>query len=161
MSYFDYEPMTDEECEKERQYQMVEPGIYDFQVIFAESRISKSGNSMIELKLKIYNNNGIEYIIIDYLLGTRNMGWKTKHFCDSVGLSEEYNKKEFNEILCLNKCGKANIIIKKGNQKEDGTFYKDKNEIKDYISSNKNVKTSQLNTLGISNSSHEYEDLPF
>ena len=77
---FTYEPITAEQVEKERQYPLLDPGIYNFQVIESTFKTSSTGNPMIVLKLMIWDKNGKEFIVFDYLVGTNGMAWKTRHF---------------------------------------------------------------------------------
>ncbi len=130
---FSYEPMTEEQCEKERQFPLLEPGIYNFTVNKAEYKRSHKGTPMIELNLTIWDEHGKEYHVFDYLIATPKMEWKTRHFCDSIGLTKEYDDKKFNEHLCVNRSGKAEVIFQKGKAKDGGGFYKDKNAIEDYV----------------------------
>jgi hypothetical protein len=130
---FTYEPLTEEQCNKEKQFKLLEPGIYNFQVFGSEFKHSKTNNPMIVLKLLIWDNDGKEHTLYDYLVSTPNMMWKTLHFCKAVGLEKEYLDMKFNENLCINKSGKASVNYQVGKKKEDGTFYPDKNGIEDYI----------------------------
>lgn len=131
--FFDYEPMNEEECEKAKQFELLEAGIYNFKVVEAIAKNSKSGNPMIQILIKITDQNGVEHGIYDYLVSTRQMMWKFKHFCDSIGLSKEYENKQFQTHLSLWKTGKASIGFQPGNKKDDGTYYRDKNIVEDYV----------------------------
>lgn len=137
---FPYNPMTEEQCDKERQFPLLEPGIYNFTVTKAEQKRSKSGNPMIELTLHVWDNTGKEFNVFDYLIATPNMMWKIKHFCDSVGLSQEYADGKFNEHMAVGRSGKADFIFQKGKAKEGGGFYKDKNAVEDYVMTDKGAQ---------------------
>lgn len=151
---FSYNPMSKDEAEKSRQFPLLEPGIYNFQVLKAEYRLSnpkfdKKGeplprNPMIELILLIWDNNGKEFNVYDYLINSEKMEWKTRHFCDSVGLEKEYEAKQFNEHLCEGRSGKASIIIQAGQKKPNSSeFYKDKNSVEDYLLLSENLETNK------------------
>lgn len=130
---FEYEPLTEEEAMKAR-VNLLDEGIYEFEVMSATFEISKnSGNKMIKLVLKVLDDQSNEHVIFDYLIGTKQMGWKSKHFCDSVGLQNEYQNKQFNETLCKGKRGKVLIKIKQGDLKADGSSYPPKNTVDDYV----------------------------
>lgn len=132
---FSYQPLTEQEAMKERNsFLLLDDGIYEFTVAKATAKESKSGNPMIELALTVWDNLGKEHFVYDYLVGTNNMVWKVRHFCDSIGLTKEFEDGKFNEILAQGKSGKAQIGFQKGKQKEDGTTYRDKNIVEDYIS---------------------------
>src|SRR5882724_9173402 len=91
---------------------LLQPGIYEFQVIEAKERLSKSGNEMLELQLKIFGQNGYEPIIYDYLLEA--MSYKLKHFAEHTGLLDKYNSGLITAEDCVGKIGNANIIIQEG-----------------------------------------------
>lgn len=157
---FRYTPKTEEECQKALQYPMLEPGIYDFQVISAEYKTSSKGNPMIALKLCVWNEDGKQFHIFDYLVATEKMEWKTKHFCDSVGLSKEYESGAFNEDLCANRCGKASIIYQAGQKKPDGSYYADKNAVEDYVVTDKGSLKYDPNAQGKEKGFFN-DDIPF
>lgn len=136
MSY-SYQPLTEEQCSKERGFALLDPGIYNFEVLTADYKTSSTGNPMIALKLRVWGNDGKDYLVYDYLVATNKMMWKTKHFCDSVGLDKIYASSNFNEALCPGKSGKALISLKIGNKKPDGTSYADKNAVDDYVMTDK------------------------
>ncbi len=156
---FYYEPLTEQECTKERGYPLLDDGVYDFEVMTANYRTSSTGNPMIELKLKVWDQAGKEYFVFDYLVATSKMMWKTKHFCDSVGLSKEYETKKFSENLCPGKSGKVSIIFQSGKQKPDGTYYRDKNGVEDYVMTNSG--SVKYVPQGIPIQDYKSEDIPF
>jgi len=96
---FNYEVLDEEQAQKAREFQLLPDGIYDFAVTESKLKYSKSGNAMIELKIRIIHE-GQEYNVFDNLIATRNMVWKTKHFCETTGLQKEYLAGQFNESLC-------------------------------------------------------------
>lgn len=138
---FAYPILTEEEVQKER-YQLMENGIYDAVVDLATPKVSKnSGNQMIELSLTIYDKNGCSKTMKDYLIATKSMAWKTKHFCDSAGLEEQYKSGTFDANLADRKCVKVSIKTQDGqeipvdklNGKPYGSKYPMKNVIEDYV----------------------------
>jgi hypothetical protein len=155
---FAYSPMTEKECNEERGFKLLDEGVYDFEVLTANFRNSKSGNPMIELKLRVWGNDGKDYLVFDYLVATSKMMWKTKHFCDSVGLSKEYEASKFSEELCPGKCGKASITYQVGSQKPGGGYYPDKNSVSDYVVTDKGsvkYESPKANVID------DDEDIPF
>jgi hypothetical protein len=146
MNSFTYQPLSAEEAERARQYPLLQDGIYTFSVVKATLKQSSKGNSMIELQEVYWNDEGKEFIVFDFLIGIKSMEWKTRHFCEAVGLEKEYISGKFNENLCLGKQGKASIILQKGKANANGGFYKDKNVVEDYIASkNDNVYSTSPN----------------
>ena len=105
---------------------LVEEGTYRFEVIEATDKTSKSGNEMIAIKLKIWDNNGKERIVFDWL--TPAMEFKLRHFCVATGLLNKYESDELNDRDCVGKSGVLELVIKKA----EGT-YPSKNAVKDYI----------------------------
>lgn len=121
----EFQPKTEEELKKSV---LLDKGEYDFDVIGAEEQTSKaSGNPMIKLTLKVYGNNGETAFVYDYLLAA--LEYKVKHFCDTAGLTTEYQLGILTADMCLNKCGKVKLDI----QKDKTGQYEDKNVVKDYI----------------------------
>lgn len=109
---------------------LMSEGVYPFEIIEAEDKKSKSGNDMIQLKLKVWDKNGHERVIYDYLLEA--LHFKLRHFAESTGLLQKYEGGEFTSSDCLGKSGNAHIIIQKGRENAEGGFYPDKNSVKDY-----------------------------
>lgn len=111
---------------------LLEIGECDYQVYAAERKESKSsGLPMIELRMKIWDKNGQEGIVFDYLMLNDNKFSlrKIRHFCYSNGLEDFYENGKLNAFDCLNKSGKCKIGI----QKDKMGQYPDKNVIADYL----------------------------
>lgn len=100
-------------------------GIYPFEVMAAEDKISKTGNEMIELKLNVFGDNQ-EAHVFDYLL--EKMAFKLRHFAEATGLIDEYERGELEALACINKMGYAKIGIDKGNDR-----FGPKNTVLDYL----------------------------
>ena len=125
-----FSPKTDDEINA---LNLIEPGIYDFEVMDAKDKTSKSGNEMIELRLKVWDKNGLEHHIYDYLLEA--LAFKLKHFSKVSGLLVKYEHGTIFATDCIGKSGKVEVIIQKGQPNPNGGVYSDKNSIKDYIES--------------------------
>jgi hypothetical protein len=96
------------------QHKTLEPGEYDFQVSAANFKISKTnGNEMIELVLKVWDKNGMEHTLYDYLLFSEKMAFKLKHFWESVGKPENYTFGGCDVNDMDNLCGKLKTILQK------------------------------------------------
>lgn len=170
-SLFTYQVVTKEEAERSRK-SLLEPGEYEFAVINAISAMSntnpkyadpsKPSNPMIVLELTVWDKEGHEISIKDYLVSSEKMNWKIIHFCESVGLMQEYETGKFNENYCKGKIGKLILGIQKGKIKDDGTMFDDKNSVKDYIKEFVTpLKSSILQPLKAANSNFKDDDLPF
>lgn len=105
-------------------------GEYDFEVIKTTEGFSKSGNEMLTVTLLLVGLDGQTNTVFDYLLDTKQMAFKIKHFFSSIGLEDDYSKEvEFFENNLLTKKGRAIVGI----QKDYDGKYPAKNVIKDYI----------------------------
>ena len=108
---------------------LLDVGTYEFYTFKAEDTTSKkSGRPMIKLILKVIDKNGEERTVTDYLIDT--MLYKVKHYCDSVGLEEEYKSGNLNAALCEGRSGKVKIII---DEPEEDSAFNPKNAVKDYV----------------------------
>ncbi len=126
-----FQPKTEEEIQS---MNLLEEGTYDFQVIDAIDTLSKANNEMIKLTLKIWDKNGLEKIMDDFLL--EKMAFKLRHFSECTGLLEKYETGQMNSHDCIGKSGKLEIKIDKGKpipNDPDGRYFPDKNSVKDYI----------------------------
>jgi len=82
---FEYEPKTDAEL----QGPCLAAGEYDATIVQANPRISKAGNSMLELKLRIYSDDGKSFWLSDFLMAKAE--WKLKACCAQCGILDAYN----------------------------------------------------------------------
>ena len=154
---FSFTPMSEEEIQS---MNLIPEGIYDFEVLKANQKVSKSGNEMIEMQLKVWDKEGKTHLIYDYLVSTQNMTYKIKHFCDTVGLEKEYLAGTFNVEACEGLDGKAHILIQNGQKNPAGGFYPNKNAVKDYVDNTcpnekKEEKESSNNEQNLN------DDIPF
>lgn len=133
---------------------LMEKGVYPFEVIIAENAVSKSGNEMIKIQLKIWDSEGSERTLYDYLLSAFLM--KLKHFCDVSDLQDAYNLGSLTAENCTGKSGYVLIDI----QEDKTNTYAPKNVIKDYVKKPEGltnvVKKDLIDEKDIFN-----DDLPF
>lgn len=126
-----FNPMTEEQIQLSS---LMESGIYDFEVIKSNKKTSKSGNPMAELNLNVWDKEGKQHVIYDYLVFSNiplNIK-KIKHFCDSTGLSKDYERGCLPENL-ERLSGKAIIGIQEEQPNPNGGFYPKKNVVTDYV----------------------------
>lgn len=133
---FSFSPKTDEEInalknEMERN-KLLPDGVYPFVVKEITAQISQAGNSMLKVIISITKDHA-EHLITDYILATDQMIYKLKHFCETLGLEKEYLQGSFAFLECHGNKGYAKIGTKKGDPRPDGTFFRDKNIVKDYV----------------------------
>lgn len=108
------------------QFDVFDPGIYDFEVIKAVEEVSKNGNDMIHLVLKVFGRGIDESTLVhDYIMEA--VAFKLRHFAYAVGLDDEYDSGILEADDCLNRSGKVVLRIKQ----DKG--YAPKNEVKDYV----------------------------
>ncbi len=133
---FTFPVLSDDEI---KNMNLLPEGMYQFKVHGVESStadgkqlVSKSGNQMIKITLKVLDATGRERLITDYLVALESMVFKIKHFCESLGL--DYNKGSFQPNACLGMKGKLQLVIQKGKKKDNSEeYYSDKNSVKDYV----------------------------
>lgn len=139
-----FQPKSDEQLAKEESSRMLwEKGVYSYEIIeqvkFGTNVIqtcdtkSKGGNDMLILVVKLFNDDGRESVVLDYI--TPAMGFKFKHVAYANGLGAQYDAGELHAVDFIGKCGKAKVGVSKGKPKDDGSGenYPDKNAINDYL----------------------------
>jgi hypothetical protein len=110
---------------------LIEPGTYDFEVIDAQDKVSRAGNDMISITLRIWDNHGRERQVYDYLL--ESFPVKLKHFAKVTGLLDKYELGEIVASDCLRRSGRVEVIIKPEEPNPSGGIYPAKNNVKDYL----------------------------
>lgn len=117
-----FTPKTEEQVKSGR---MLTPGECDFEVRDAKDEISKKGNAMIHLVLDVWDSEGEQAIVHDYLIEA--MPHKVRHFCYGVGLGHAYESGDLSAGICIGKGGRCKLTIKEDQQ------YGPKNNIADYV----------------------------
>lgn len=121
-----YTPKTEEDLIKESLYP---DGDYDFEVIGTQDTVSKSGNDMYVLKLKVFNDDDYT-LLTDYIAFGSNFGErKFRHAADTCGLLDVYSTGNLKADDFLKKCGKVKIKIQEGSAQ----YPNPKNVVVDYI----------------------------
>lgn len=120
-----FQPKTDKEIAEANLWIA---GNYSFEIIEGTDKVSKtSGNEMIELKMKVYNDEGNHIFVNDYLL--ESMAYKLKHAADACGLADGYTAGSLSGMDFVGKCGTLKLKI----QKSKDPAYADKNVVGDYV----------------------------
>lgn len=120
------EPKTAQQLREIEESSLLADGTYDFEVIAAVEKTSAKGNDMVELKIRIEEERS--YVVADYLVSIDSMAYKIRHFAESVGLVDEYERGTLpadQMIGCTGKC-KIKTQPAKGE-------YRAKNVVADYI----------------------------
>ena len=118
-----FKPKTDKEIAEER---LIPAGDYPFEISGAEHYISKAGNEMLKILVRVYKEDGSFLLVDDYL--TEKIMYKVKHLCDATGLTDAYNAGELEPEALIGKTGE----LKLGIQVDKSGNYPDRNSIKDY-----------------------------
>ncbi len=119
-----FKPKTDRELAEEN---LLPKGEYDYEILEADAKTSKSGNEMIELKLRFFHGESGTRVFKDYLLEA--MAGKLKHFCVSHGMQDHYDKGTLLAQHCEGLSGRAVVGIKKDKTGQ----YPDANTVFDYV----------------------------
>jgi hypothetical protein len=148
---------------------MMEEGIYPFEVLeatttdkFNNPMVDRNGNDMAKLKLCVWDNENKERILITYMSGDGAFAYKLRHFAQTLGMIQDYEGGFFNVHNTIGKSGKANIIVKKGTMKNDGSgeMWADRNEVKDFVVSTEPV-TIQPPVLSVPPTQDLDDEIPF
>lgn len=131
----------------------IKPGEYPMEVFEAKSMVASTGNKMLMLKMKVFDDNGRTHTMTDFLVAVETMAYKIKHFWESVGFPDRYNHKN----KSTDYTGRKGYVSVKPQKNKHGLL---ENKIVDYIlnkETKENVATANEN---LTNSSLE-DDLPF
>lgn len=120
-----FEPKTQKKIDEES---LLPAGVFHFLVASAEDKQSKAGNDMAEIKIKIEDEGGRTFTVIDYLVATDGMAYKLRHFAESTGLLAEYEKGEMEALIMEGRTGQCKIAV----EPAKGT-YRAKNVVTDYV----------------------------
>lgn len=141
---YTFNPMSEEEINA---FSLMDEGVYDFEVVKSTRKVSKSNNPMAELNINVWDKEGKQHLIFDYLVFSTvplNIK-KVKHFCDATGLQEEYKKGQVPEEL-QGRSGKVQIGVQEEQPKPGGGFYPKKNCVIDYVMTDKGATKVSLQT---------------
>jgi hypothetical protein len=121
-------PKTETEIQAERDAALgVWPkGIYDFEIVHAEDKISAKGNEMIELSVHVFNADGVHKTVRDFLL--ESMAHKLRHAAEACGLLVDYERGTIVAEKMIGKTGRCRLDI----EKDKAGQFPDKNRIVDY-----------------------------
>jgi uncharacterized protein DUF669 len=104
-------------------------GEYDATIVAGEDdKRSQAGNEMMELVLAVYDREGKDTPITDYIVATPKMQWKIRHLCEAVGVEYERDTIPVEDFVG------ANVRVKVVTQ--DDAKYGPQNRIQDYLKSN-------------------------
>jgi hypothetical protein len=120
----EFTPKSNKQLKEEM---LIPAGEYDFEVVKAEEKLSKSNNPMIALNLKVFVDGGTRFCN-DWLMTTSAaMEFKFRHFCEATGLLDRYDSGQISAQDIQGVAGKVKIAVK------DDEQYGPQNTVKDYI----------------------------
>lgn len=140
-----YEKWTEQDEKNRTSFKVWEKGVYDFTTLeevsfgtktyYAKETLSKAGNPMWVIPVKIFAKDGSDFTIhlIDYIPTTGEMRFKHAHLADATGNGDKYDSGKLTLQDVLFKSGRLELDIQKGSSKPDGGTYPDKNVIRDYV----------------------------
>ena len=147
-----FHPLTEEELHTAA---LMPEGIYTYQVIKSEDKISQSGNEYTALTLKVWDQQDKEHLIFTNLALVKLL----KHFCDVNNVQDLYQAGDVPPDRCLNKSGGVvQIGMQEAKPDGKGGMYPAKNIVKDYIFAN---PSSKLNPIPIVKNEFDDDALPF
>ena len=101
-------------------------GEYPATVCKAENKISKAGNEMVALTLRVHVGDG-SVLVNDWLLSVPTGLWKIHDFCEAAGLGRQYESGQLQPEDCIG----AEVFVKVAS--EDGGKYGIQPRIKAYL----------------------------
>lgn len=132
---------------------LLSDGDYDFEVVEATDEVSKKGNEMIRVKLKVFTDDGGFRFIDDYLMEA--MYFKLIHFCQATGLEETLKSGALVASDCEGKCAKVTI------KTDPAGEYPAKNSVKDYVKPESYGKATETVATGALSSNELNDSIPF
>ncbi len=147
-----YEILSEEQAMQER-FQLLPKGEYDAVIVKSEDKQSHSGNPMMDMTLHVYDKEGHQHPVRDFLVFTKSMMWKAIHCAESAGIIDQYKSGQLCSIGIQGKSVRVKIGIEEGKEipedklgdRSRGAKYPDKNKVEDYV---KNDSQSSKQTAG-------------
>lgn len=119
--------MSQEEADAGSNGAVWRAGTYDFEIHDASEELSKAGNDQIKLTVWVFDTQGERKTCFDYLGATEKVQWKTRQFCQSVGLIAQYESGELDVNDIVERTGKLKLGIQKSPE------YGDQNKVLAYL----------------------------
>lgn len=121
-------PITAEQADEQSVGDPWPAGDYDFKVHEASEGTSSAGNEQIKLTLHVFNRQGQQRIVFDYLSSLPKSQWKVRHFADTVGMVRQYETGDMPVRDMVGRPGRCKLRIKPA----DGQ-YSAQNAVADYL----------------------------
>lgn len=120
-------PKTDKEISEKG---LVPEGFYNYEVVKEEFGHSQTGNARVNLTLRVVHDDK-EKLIWDSLSDWRDK--TTKEFCNTQGLSAQYEAGEIPDFGYKGKFGKLHVVAKSEYIDKNGKLWKARNEVTQYL----------------------------
>lgn len=133
---------------------LLQPGVYDFEVTDAADKVSRNGNDMIELSLRVFLDDGRTVFMRDWILEA--FAHKLRHFCEGTGLMRAYQNGTLSADDCVGKAGKVQIEIRERKDSEEK-----QNGVKDYVVPDAGVVPQPRKPAPAPLSTDAVDDIPF
>lgn len=130
MSIFKYNVYTQDKINAMK-YNLLPENNYEFEVIKAENGVSKKGNDMLIVQMRIFSPNSDDVTLKDYFVNMEVMAYKIRDFLFSLGMREIYEGGEITPEMLIGKKGYCRVGIEKS---KDEKFW-DRNVVKEYLES--------------------------
>ena len=133
-------------------------GEYDFEIMEAADKISKSGNEMIELRVAIWKDEDVVSRIFDHLM--EKVAYKLRHCAEACGIIDLYETGNLKASDFEGRTGKCKLDV----QKDTTGQYLDKNVVKDYLprpNGAQEAGTDRLGMLPSERAAENNDSLPF
>lgn len=138
-------------------------GVYDFEVVKADRKTSRSGNPMCALTMHVWDKAGEKHTIFDFLVfSTANMCIKKiSRFSKSTGIYEEFKKSSLREDM-VGLSGKVLIGTEDEMPRPSGGMYPRKNVVMEYLPESEQPRASTVRAK-VEEKPSEFEDdtIPF
>lgn len=124
-----FQPISADEANKaSNKFALWPRGTYDCEIVEASDEISKNGNEMIKLRVKVFSQDGGDSrTVFDYLLEA--IPYKVRHAAEAFGLVAEYDNGTLSGFDFQGRTGQCILFI----QKDKTGQFGDKNAVADYV----------------------------
>ena len=97
---------------EENKFKDLEPGAAVFEVKSAAEKVSKSGNPMIVLTMKVHDKANNSGVVTEYLV--QHASWKIKQFLVSANREKIFDTGKIDAMDCLGATGSCMLRMEKG-----------------------------------------------
>lgn len=107
MFKFQYKSEAELIKEQEEKQILAAEGVADFSIVKVDEKISENGNPMLSLRLRVWDSEGKEAVILDAI--TNTAAWKISQLCKAIDQEGLYKQSEFDPTVLIEEGGKLKI----------------------------------------------------